>query len=297
MKAFWGAISPIEAELYLQAIDPSVSLLGGRIAGPFSEKVQTLSAEYALRPCTYEGQETLKVTVSDPCFWAPGSPFLYRAEVLCANEADERKESLHLGICPLTIHGRDLFHAGRRMVMRIVEAPHAVNDFEGRETLLDSCVETGSVLLLSNPEASICARAAQKGVLLVVQISLSDPQQVIHALESLSSCPAVGMVILSADLIFNFPLSGGVASLIRGMVCDPSSDQKMPAWAQVLIVDENGLQRNDSPIEKLPQMVSCQIDSETPTRVARGLCDDLQRRTVAWPRMAGYIVTSAGTLY
>ena len=58
----------------------------------------------------------------DPCFWAPGFPFLYQAEIkICVGGEGETSEFFPTGIRPLRIRGHDFLYADRRYVMRIVD--------------------------------------------------------------------------------------------------------------------------------------------------------------------------------
>ena len=82
--AFWGNINPIEAELYLRPVGPEIALLGGHISGPFCMGTRTLPANVRLQVNERDGERVLTAVLPDPCFWTPGRPYLYRAEVRIA---------------------------------------------------------------------------------------------------------------------------------------------------------------------------------------------------------------------
>lgn len=296
VTAFWGNVSSIEAELFVQANDASVAILSGHVSGPFCSATRTLSAQYKLYAYADKGPQFFKAVLPDPCFWAPGFPFLYQAEInICVSGQGETSESFPLGIRPLTIRGHDFLYAGRRYVMRIVDVPQLVETSGHQEALFDICLETGSVLFLRTPKESICQHATQKGVLLAVQVESTNPEHVLSELKQYARWPAVGMVILSADLVLGTPLDLPAASLVRAVAY--RRGQKVPPWAQVLIVDENSLAADFPAGKNLPQMVFCRMESEASIAVARRVCDDLQGRTAAWPQIAGYMASSSGALY
>ena len=296
MTAFWGNVSSIEAELFVQANDASVAIISGQVSGPFCSATRTLSAQYKLYASADKGRQVFKAVLPDPCFWAPGFPFLYQAEIkICVSGEGETSESFPLGIRPLTMRGHDFLYAGRRYVMRMVDVPQLVETAGHQEALFDICLETGSVLFLRTPKESICQHATQKGVLLAVQVESTNSEYVLSELKQYARWPAVGMVILSADLVLDTPLDFPAVSLVRAVT--HRCGQNIPSWAQVLIVDEKGLEDDFSARKNLPRLVFCQMESQDSITAARRVCDDLQRRTAAWPKIAGYIASSSGALY
>ena len=296
MTAFWGKVSSIEAELFVQANDASVSILSGHVSGPFCSTTRTLSAQHKLYACADKERQVFKTVLPDPCFWAPGFPFLYQAEIkICVGGEGETSESFPTGIRPLRIRGHDFLYADRRYVMRIVDVPQLVETAGSQEALFDICLETGAVLFLRTPKESICQRATQKGVFLAVQVESTNPEQVLSELKQYARWPAVGMVILSDDLVLDTPLDLPASALVRAVA--HRRGQRVPPWAQVLIADENSLAGDFLAGQNLPQMVFCRMESQASIAAARRVCDDLQRRTAAWPKIAGYIASSSGALY
>jgi len=296
ITTYWDNVNSIQAELFVQSDDASVTVLGGELSGPFCCNAHTLSSRYALRPCGDKEQQVLKVVLPDPCFWSPGAPFLYQLEIkVCINEEPESSHSFPLGIRPLTIRGHDFFYAERRYVMRIVDVPQAVQKTQDIETALEACHETGAVLLMRRPDEAIFQEATQKGVLLAAQIESTHPDQVQSELNKYALWPAVGMVVLPRELVLEMPLRPPVSSLIRAV--EYRHGESVPPWAQVLIVKEQCLGEASLQEEKRPQIVCCPLDSAASIVAARRVCDDLQQRTVAWQQIAGYLALSKGALY
>ena len=294
--AHWGDVNSIAAELFMQAYDPSINILSGQVSGPFCSLAHTLSSRHDLVSCGEKGKKFFKVVLPDPCFWSPGAPYLYKADIeICVDSKQKLSHSLTLGIRPLTIRGHSFFYAGRRHVMRIVDVPQLVDKTKNQELVLDACLDTGAVLLVRDLQESMCEQATDKGVLLAVKIANTNPKHVLSELEKYACWPAVGLAILPKDLILDTVLPPSISSLIRAV--EYQSGENIPPWAQVLISNQSMLEKDMPEEKKRPQMVCCSVDPGESVNAARRACDDLQRRTVAWPQLAGYIASPSVALY
>ena len=292
----WGDVNTLTAECFVKSEDGRVKILAAALHGPFCAMAHTLPARYPLRAVGETMPQTFVGLLPDPCFWEPGSPFTYRLELeICEEGTAALNESLIVGIRPLGIRGHDLYYADRRYVMRMVDVPHAVENVASEEDVLAACLHSGSVLLPRDPAVSLLAQATRQGVLLAVEIESIDPSCVLGELKQLARWPAVGMVILPAELVLETPLPPPASSLLRSVVYHP--DRPVPPWAQVLIVEEPLLGDTSRPAANRPQMVCCRVDPGASIEAARRVCDDLQQRTEAWPQIAGYIASSQNGLY
>lgn len=296
--ASWGDTSPIEAELFVRSCAPGTTLLSGTISGPYCEGIQTLPADLRLQLRERAGEQVLTAIVPDPCFWAPDRPYLYRAEVQVATgeEKEIKSESLLLGIRSLAVQRENIMCGGRRHVMRIIDLPQNFESPHDQETLLETCRATGSALLLREFRETLCERASQKGVFLVLQCQGQLMQEGGFPFTRLACWPAIGMVVFAKDLDPAELQESTADSLLRAVVID-ARDTEPPPWAQVLFLDEALLLQDPSADRSVPRMVFCRIPSGTSPRDARRACDDLQRRTTEYPQMAGYIASASGALY
>ena len=292
----WGDVNTLTAECFVKSEDARVKIISAVLSGPFCAMAHTLPARYPLRALDGKMQQTFKGFLPDPCFWEPGSPFTYQLELeICEDGTSALRESLMVGIRPLSIRGQDLYYADRRYVMRMVDLPRAVENSESEEDVLARCLHSGSVLLLRDPAPSILAQATRQGILLAVEMESTDPSSVFVELKQLARWPAVGMVILPLGLAMDTPLPPSASSLLRSVVYRP--DRPIPPWAQVLIVEEPLLSDASIRAANCPQMVCCRVDPEVSIDTARRVCDDLQQRTAACPPIAGYIASSQNGLY
>ena len=292
----WGDVNTLTAECFVKSEDARVKIISAVLSGPFCAMAHTLPARYPLRVLDGKIPETFKGFLPDPCFWEPGSPFTYQLELeICEDGTSALRESLMVGIRPLSIRGPDLYYADRRYVMRMVDLPQSVENSESEDDILARCLHSGSVLLVHDPAPSILARATRQGILLAVELESSDPSSVVVELKQLARWPAVGMVILPAGLAMDTPLPPSASSLLRSVVYRPN--RPIPPWAQVLIVEESLLSDTSIRAANCPQMVCCRVDPEVSIDTARRVCDDLQQRTAACPPIAGYIASSQNGLY
>ena len=295
---YWGDVSTLAAEYFVQAEDARVTILAAALSGPFCVASHTLPARYPLKSVGEEKPQVFTGVLPDPCFWTPGSPFTYKLELNLRESITAAKwsESLLVGIRPLGIRNTDLYLADRRYVMRVIEMPPEVKGATAEKDILEFCLQSGSVLLLCDPDQSLLAEATRQGVMLAVRIESVDPARVVAELNQLACWPAVGMVILATELALETPLPSPATSLLRAIACRPS--RPVPPWAQVFIVEESFLGDVSLKSEKRPQMVCCRVGpAEVSIKAARQACDDLQRRTAAQPQIAGYIASSQNELY
>jgi len=296
--AAWGDTSPIEAELFVRSCASGTTLLAGTISGPYCEGTQTLPADLRLQLCVRAGEQVLTAIVPDPCFWAPDRPYLYRADVQVATgeKKEIKSESLLLGIRSLAVHRENIMCEGRRHVMRVIDLPQNFESPHDQETLLETCRATGSALLLREFRETLCERASQKGVFLVLQCQGQLVQEGGFPFTRLACWPAIGMAVFAKDLDPAGLQESTVGSLLRAVVID-APDTEPPPWAQVLFLDEALLLQDPLADRSVPRMVFCRIPSDTSPGDARRACDDLQRRTTEHPQMAGYIASASGALY
>jgi hypothetical protein len=283
LELFFGEASDALCRVYARlrgASQPNLRLAGG-LRGPSCPYAHTLEATLPLVDRGPGSSLLAQAIVTEPSFWTPDMPHLYRANVeLLDGQRVVARARRPLGLRTLGALGRKLLFDGKRWVLRGVladEVPH---------TDLPAWHDAGATIVARNPTDALLDEASRLGVLVVAQLASHEA----HEIRRLSRWPAVGMVSLPAaatldlaGLAHNLVLAGSFAA---GQAVAPAP------WAQVALCEL------DDPAAFAQRIADCPaaVIAVRPAGVlqsvplGRAHCDRLQADLAGRVELAGYIV-------
>lgn len=323
IRPLLGRADDMRAEVWLRCTpktDGTGAFVSGTLVGPECSTAATLPTTVQLvDQGAVEGQPALARGVcTEPGFWTPELPNLYRAEVTL-RRGDEiiAAGRRMIGLRRLGVKGRSLWLDSRRYVPRGVPGQA---DRAGLEALRQ--LSAVAVVEFASPtdqaaEASaaildtMLTQADRIGVAVVIRIAPSegaaiDPAVLQERLEAWSAHPSAFLVILpcgSVDVAVGAGRRRG--TMLLGLDVDglepppPLPDRGLDALVVRLPEDgvpHDGWQR--PPV--LPLVAAIRGIDPRLAAEARGACDRLQARLAAWacPELrdqpwdwAGYLVT------
>ncbi len=265
-----------ETSALIQLSDPSAVKIQGTLRGPYCRYGRTL-------PSTFRVADDGTATVVDPCYWSPRMPFYYQVDVHYEDgDGVARSETFRWGMRRLEVHRDDLRLDGRRYVIRAIEDQRlGVAD-------LPQLRELSCALFSRDPDETLCEKASELGVLLIVELSVDLDTE--SQLCRWGRYPAVGIGVVTDPSIVGPRVAHDI---IRAANCHAGS-ATIPSGADVVICTENDvtsvLQQTGS---GKPILVRRQHGSGLP-RELRAECDRLQRDLARLGQFAGYMITVDG---
>ncbi len=194
VQAFFGELNEHTARVYA-TIDGLCGSeryrLSGEVRGPFSAAGVTLPAAFKM---SHVPGETLlcAAVVTDPCFWVSNQPAIYRLKIQLFDDQQLVGETTRqLGFRPLGVRGRSFFFAGRRWVLRAVQAgPDHQTDFARWR-------ETETTVVCDSIDNDFLEQASRQGVRILADLRRHvDPAD---SLKRVGQFPAVIAAILNRD--------------------------------------------------------------------------------------------------
>lgn len=283
LSLFFGDASDALCRIYARA--EGEGTLTGTLTGPYCDYAQTLPAKFPLvdrGPGPYLLAEAI---VPEPCFWTPGLPQYYLAEVQL-RRGDQVVASVQrpLGIRRLGASGRNLLFERKRYVLRGVSKTLAprVNLAEWREA--------GAVMLVDKPDDQLCAEASRLGVLLVARVPAVRLECDIRRL---GQHAAVGMVIVDGTLADAKSLHAMAPNLLFAQSFAANETIAPASWAQVAWCEVGerahfGKRTKDC---RVPMIAVSSLPADDASLVsARAACDALQAALAPQGDFAGYFV-------
>jgi Glycosyl hydrolases family 2 len=255
--------------------------LAGCLRGPSCPYAHTLEATLPLVDRGPGSSLLAEAIVTEPSFWTPDMPHLYRADVeLLDGQRVLARARRPLGLRTLGALGRKLLFDGKRWVLRGVLAD------EVPQTELAAWHEAGTAVVAHNPPDAVLAEASRLGVLVVAHVTSDET----HEIRRLSQWPAVGMVVLSAAGTLD--LHGWAHNLILAQRFAAGQAIRPAAWAQVAFceVDDPAVLAQsiaDCPTAAVAVRPAGSLQS---VKLGRALCDQLQADLAGLAELAGYIV-------
>jgi hypothetical protein len=247
---------------------------------------------------------------TEPGFWTPELPNLYRAEVVLRDgDTVVATGQRMIGLRRLGVRGRSLWLDGRRFVPRGV-APGAGH---GTLALLRPLAAVAVVDEAADPAGldAILSEADRIGVAVIIRFaSAFSLRAAVETIEAWSAHPSAILVVLpmSSTTIDADTLIATVGrrrgTMLIGLEVDGTRPApRLPPAIDCLVVavppggvpDESWQRPPDAPL-----LASTRTAARTPVTSARGECDSLQARLAAWARpesrelawdWAGYLVT------
>lgn len=301
VEIFVGQATALQAHLYIRtcraAID-GVLGIAGTLTGPKSRHSRTLQANYSVRKMGAGTDRLAEVMVTDPCFWTPEQPFLYRLDL----EIRDRDHAVHrfarlVGIRRWAVDRSDLRLDGRRTVLRGMVVPRHVDAGD----LLPAARKAEVALVVSRPDDALCEEASQLGVALVADLrGEEDVATLTQSLLQAGCWPAVMLALLdSAPHAERSPDEPPLAGMSTGMIVaqsvSPTCADSVAAMASGgggLVVELGEGER--PPVwladQKQPAIAICRRQSYADPLSARAACDRLQAELAPQFDLAGYFV-------
>jgi len=257
----------------------------GHLNGPYCDRAHTLPASFQVSQCLCDRNVSniVSTLITDPCYWTPQLPFLYKLE-LELQLADGSAETWNqtVGLRRWEIVGKNLMRERRRIVLRAV----VVDSIEMED--LSTAVVSELALVVTDPHPEFLERASELGVSLVVDLRGYDGD-ITAKLLSCAWQPSVALVIFDASLDGPFyqPLAVRIACIADSVEClDEVS------WADVVAVEIDETKRPPewaATCEK-PVIAIRRCGAYAELAEARRKCDQLQADLAPQFDLAGYIV-------
>jgi hypothetical protein len=224
-----------------------------------------------------------EATVPDPCFWTPELPFMYSVE-LSAVHGDETIATIKrpLGICRLGVHGKSLYLDAKRFVFRGVRIePAAIDD-------LVTAKQTASALFVTDPSDTFLQEASEEGVLLAVELPVSQPAA---ELTRLGRWPAVAVVVLEGGISAGKELRLAARNTLLAQQVNQSGRVSAPTpWAHLLWWQiENESIPAPTLADNMPIIAYRPTSKNATIEESRRACDRLQADLAPLGDFAGYV--------
>lgn len=288
-----GRCDEMRAEVSVRAeataADPPWAI-AGTLTGPRRGRDTTLPVTARLQSTGPGGGA--RVILTEPAYWTPDLPNLYRLEATIATgAAPPRSIDRLVGLRRLGIRGRSLWLDGHRWVPRACR----VADVAG----VDACKAAGLAALVADPDEPILARADELGVAVLALASATRAHAVAVLADRIAAWAAhasAALAILPADLSATTvaeiasaarPLKGTLllAATVSGAAPPPATippgiDCLVVALDAAMVPNEGW--RNDA---GLP-LVAWRGDESSPES-GREPCDALQAALATWGTAGG----------
>lgn len=261
--------------------------VSGELYGPRSATARTLA--YSTPATLVDGGRVVEFQVTEPCYWAPQSPFLYEVRLsLRDNRGEVMEVNRTFGLRRLVAHGRNLRLQGERVVLRGAE----------RERLdaTDLQQARAAEMALAVPVAlrPDFAAASAQGVLLAVDAG-SHRGGLSELFDDLTWSPAVGLLLLDEVQLADH--RGTLARLTNLLIAHCISADAGP---ETIVADGMdavvvGLQADERPPAWLADLAKPVIARRpggvyANLQTARAACDQLQAELAPQFNLAGYFV-------
>ena len=270
----------VRLTLYDRSAGQIVSLQG-EIRGPRCVRARTLAATFSLQ--ADEASVSVGTLITDPCYWTPALPFLYEVtlQVELADGSELGWQRL-LGVKRWEKQGASLFRERRRVVLR------GTNVAEPTPEILVQAMEAEVSLLVAEPSEEFLTKSSELGVSLMVDMRGRDPETK-ESLTRFSWYPAVEVMLFDDQ-----PSSGSVGGSLAfwSQRLTVGSVGPAPAWAQVVGIELNGVERPPAWLSacNLPVIAMRRGQTQSSFFDARLACDRLQSDLAPEFNLAGYFV-------
>lgn len=283
IELFFGDANPAETRVYARLAHAELrpgDRLAGTLTGPYCSRAHTLPATARLVDAGPGESLLAQAIVSDPCFWTPELPYLYRAhvELLRGQTVLESIDRL-LGIRPLGCRGKTFVYEGKPWVLRAVS--HSIHDL----ARLAVFREEDAAWFVAEPSNDLCAAASEAGVLLAADMRARS-HDIVPEILRLARHAAVGFLLLGESAPPEASLHDHARnSIFVDMLRSP--DQTPAAWADALLAPADRL-----PLASLTLPVIACRPAHGPGTIGqrRKMCDLLQRDLAGVQPIAGYLV-------
>lgn len=280
-----GRCDEMRAEVHLRACEtmPDGSRLSGVVVGPHRGRDVTLPITarlLSLSSAQGGGQPAARVVVTEPAFWTPDLPNLYRlhARLECPGLEPQEIDTT-FGLRRFGVRGRSFWLDGRRWVLRGVSGSGDAA----------AAKQAGVGLVTADPADPLLSEADRIGVAVVALLGWSD--MTATRIAALARHPSVLMAMVVDR---ERPEQPGVAeaevrrakdTLQIGLATTvgPPDTTRAGAFDFLAVIVPAGTSPDEAwrnPL--LPPLVAWQARSAVGMPVARAACSDLQRDLAAW---------------
>ena len=213
-----GPCDDMRAEVFVRVARPAAGLLrlDGTLVGPECRRATTLPSTARLvdlgpppGDAGVGGMLVAKAVLTEPAFWTPDLPNLYRLEAR-VERGDEPAVpfSLRIGLRRLGAKGRSFRLDARRWVPRGVRIDAAVFD-------ADALRQEATTAVVTSPDESLCARADAEGVAVIAALDATTVDLAAARIAGWAIHPAVVMALLAAGT--TAAEAEAVAAAVRGI--------------------------------------------------------------------------------
>jgi hypothetical protein len=332
LELFFGEATDAEARVYARLPwDGPLDgwRLTGTLTGPECRFAKTLPAKFDFHDLG-PGQGLLaEAIVTEPCFWTPDLPFLYRCTVELRmtgaggaaeapvyssrsavmsphvehgiHSAASSRRSVRstlverwFGIRRLGAIGRSLYLDGKRWVARGVCRDQAdISD-------LAAAREASAVLRVGPPDNALCLEASHLGVPLLVNLD-GDNRQLAAEIRRLGQWPAVFAIILDPAAAISTEHRAAARNALFAVTWPRLSETRGASlgetrprvdWAQLAICPTDSTETFTEAVRDcpIPAIAVRQIAATASIPQARSACDRLQFDMAPVGQFAGYLV-------
>ncbi len=290
LLVFYGELSPEQAYVYVR-LDGGDSLssarLKGQIVGPRSSLTRTLPATVTLQDLGPGPSKLARAVMPDPCFWAPGEPYLYDVHVQLVGRTKvlaETRRTLGLRMCGVRDH-QLLWEARRWHVFGATESRVEAASWPAWR-------QSGLAKLLISPTDLQCEEASEEGVMLIAHTDAATPAGAEQEVRRLSRHAAVSIIALPAG---GFPAEHVRAlapNMLFAQYCDDGDPIVPAAWADLLICrwKDPHASRHAWTDSRLPVLIQQSVDPPISLAQARDHCQRLADRLGPLEGLAGCLI-------
>jgi len=283
-----GPCDDMRAEVFLRPADevPPGTRLVGSITGPRRGRDTTLPVTARLMPLpeAADSGPASRVILTEPAFWTPDLPNLYRVETrLEPSSGAAGPIDAWIGLRRLGVRGRSFWLDGRRWVPRVVVGP--------RDLVAAKDAAVG--LATESPTDDLLARADEIGVAVV---SLLDAGVLTASRIAALAChPSAMLAVMTSaavgDLAHRFAaVRGAKGTLLLGMAVDGSCPPPVAAeGADFLVVTLPAAGVPHDGWHRLPTrpLVAWRTADHVTEAGGREACAALQRDLALWGLASG----------
>lgn len=184
LECILGRCDSLRAEVYVRAalpagVPPAAVSLSGTLTGPESRHGITLPATARLMAVRDEGEpsraDTLvsRAVLTEPAFWTPDVPSLYRLEARLAGASQEPTIwQRAAGLRRLGVRGRSLWLDGHRYVPRGLQLVEVAHDAPaGRDPELAAFRTAALAAVVDDPTEEFLGRCDSEGVVVIAALA------------------------------------------------------------------------------------------------------------------------------
>ncbi len=262
-----------------------ITRVSGILNGPHCIRARTLSANFTIASQLSDSdeQESVSTLITDPCFWTPALPYLYKID-LQVNWSDGTvfrwKQSI--GLRRWEVLGSSFFQERRRVVLRgaCIDQPTSEQ--------LTSAAQAEIAIISHNLSDVMLASASEVGANLFIDLRQED-EQIDTELRRFSWYPAVAGVLLTPKSVGYTRLPNGTK---LGSVVGPNDVAENHSSGDLMVVD---LQHEETPPvwasqKTKPAIAIRKRQEQVEIAEVRAHCDQLQADLAPDFDLAGYFV-------